>query len=191
FFTTKEVGQGTGLGLAQVYGIVQQHEGVITVESELDVGTTFTLYLPHSCGQVIEPATTSTPKPLAGHGELVLVVEDNLAVLKVINTLLEVLNYKTLSAKNGQEALELYRAASPPIDAVLTDLIMPELDGIGLLHALQADDPQVKMVIMSGYPQQEPIESLLAQGVIAWVQKPPQLNALAEALYRVLHKTSD
>lgn len=119
---------------------------------------------------------------------MVLVVEDDPAVLNVVTSLLEKLNYQILSATNGQEALAVYRANTARIAVVLTDLVMPEMDGIGLFQALQAEDPPVNVVVMSGYPQQEPIEALLAQGIISWVPKPPQRNELAQALYRALHR---
>lgn len=188
FFTTKDVGQGTGLGLAQVHGIVQQHQGCIDVESRVGTGTTFTLYFPP--GQITggEPPPAPTPEQLQGQREVVLVVEDDLAVLNVITRRLEKLNYQTLSAANGQEALAVYRANAARIAVVLTDLVMPEMDGIDLIQALQAEDPPVNVVVMSGYPQQAAIEALLAQGVIGWVPKPPQRNELAEALHRALHR---
>jgi DNA-binding NtrC family response regulator len=91
-----------------------------------------------------------------------------------------------LTATNGQEALQVYRANRAGIAVVLADLVMPELDGIGLLRALQADDPQVKIIIMSGYPQRGPVDELIAEGVMEWVQKPPRLNQLAHALRRTL-----
>ena len=189
FFTTKDIGQGTGLGLAQVYGIIQQHQGYIDVESRVGTGSTFTLYFPP--GQVTEVESTPVvaPEQLQGQGEVVLVVEDDPAVLNVITRRLEKLNYQTLSAANGQEALAVYRANQAHIAVVLTDLVMPEMDGIELFQVLQAEAPHVKVIILSGYPQQASLEALLAQGVIERVQKPPEFGALAQTLHRALQSS--
>ena len=187
FFTTKDVGQGTGLGLAQVYGIVKQHEGFIDVESQVGAGTTFTVYFPSSPVTTTRSVPLIVPKLPQGQGGVVLVVEDEPVVLEVVTTLLESLNYQVLSAVNGQEALRIYRANQARIAVVLTDLVMPELDGVGLLRALQAEYPAVKVIFMSGYPKREPVVEMLAHADIGWVQKPPGLMSLAEALHRALH----
>jgi PAS domain S-box-containing protein len=193
FFTTKPIGQGTGLGLAQVYGIIQSHTGDIEVISRVNVGTTFFLYVPP--GHLEPEPTPQVPKTslLQGQGELILVVEDEASVLEVVCRQLETLNYRVLTARNGQEALTQYQQQHAEIALVLTDLIMPVLDGGALLTQLQAVEPAVKVIIMTGYPEQKRAKQLLDQGLLEWVQKPTTLGQLAHSLGQVfgLHQAAD
>jgi signal transduction histidine kinase len=190
FFTTKEPGKGSGLGLAQVYGIVKQHDGYIRAESQVGSGTTVAIYLPvvtretqRSMG-VAEPVLP-TPIP-HGHGETVLLVEDEPAVLEVCYVLLKELGYTVLTATNGQQAMEVYTAHQAAIALVLLDLVMPEMGGEALFKALRQMNPAVKVVIMTGYPLEEEGKQLLAQGILAWVQKPPSIEQLARLISGVL-----
>lgn len=188
FFTTKEVGQGTGLGLAQVEGIVKQHEGCIQVESQVGKGTTFTLYFPAL------PSPQSAifyPKPLAkgtqlGQGKVILLVEDNQAVLEVVEAMLKDLGHRVLTATNGRRAFEIYEEYQNNIALVITDLTMPEMGGLALAEALYSKNRAVKILGMTGYPLKEKNEDLLAQGIVGWLQKPLTLEHLARQLERVL-----
>lgn len=191
FFTTKPVGQGTGLGLAQVYGIVHRHEGCVSVESAPDAGTTFTLYFPVDASAEVQPASASIPELPHGQGQGVLVVEDEGAVLQMVSTLLEKLDYRVLRAGSGREAIDIYNLNPDDIAVVLTDMVMPEMDGTALIQHLQAINPQVKIIILSGYPHPKPAELLEENGVLEWLQKPPQLAELAEALQQALQSSSD
>ena len=182
FFSTKEVGKGTGLGLAQVYGIVRQHDGFIDEESEVGKGTTFDIYLP-TLGVRVKPPTKAVPEDLScGRGELVLVAEDEPFVVDLIEKMLKRLGYRALTAGNGQEALRIYDQHREKIVLVLTDLIMPGMGGVELFHALSERNPDVKVALMTGYPLRSEGEKLLSQGLIAWVQKPMDLGKLTGVL---------
>jgi CheY-like chemotaxis protein len=186
FFTTKERGKGTGLGLAQVYGIVKQHQGYIDVESELTQGTTFTIYFPALIGAEPEVEDTATVEIPRGHGETILLVEDEPDVLEVNQILLEELGYQVLAATNGKQALEIYATHKEKIALVLTDMVMPEMDGLALNEALKVQHPGVKMVLMSGYPLNVESSLLLSDGIVNWLQKPIELRHMAQVISQAL-----
>jgi PAS domain S-box-containing protein len=182
FFTTKERGQGTGLGLAQVYGIVQQHEGFIGVETEIGRGTTFQLYFP-----VFAVTWQSQPQPLAaalpqGQGQVVLIVEDEDAIRQALVESLALLNYCTLEARNGREALSVLAKHSHEIGLVLSDAVMPEMGGVALFHALREQELAIPFVIVTGHAVEKDMENLRALGLYGWLKKPLELSKLAELL---------
>jgi len=194
FFTTKAPGQGTGLGLAQVYGIVKQHEGYIDVKSpsimlrtgEVGHGTTFTLYLPALQVPGVEPLELEAGTLVRGHGETILVVEDELAAREAIASALQSLGYQVMVAGNGQEALAIFKQHGDEIALVLSDLVMPEMDGTELIHALKQENPTVKVIATTGYPQKTEGRDLLVQGIVDRLQKPLSMEQLAEAVQRAL-----
>jgi PAS domain S-box-containing protein len=152
FYTTKAVGKGTGLGLATVYGIVKQNNGFINVYSEPDEGTTFRVYLPRQAGAIPENILELKGKTAMGRGELLLVVEDDVSILKLAERILSGLNYKVLTAKTPGEALSLAEAHNAEIDLLITDVVMPEMNGRELAEKLQANlCPNLKCLYMSGY----------------------------------------
>jgi signal transduction histidine kinase len=186
FFTTKPVGQGTGLGLAQAYGIIKQHNGLIDVKSSAGQGSTFTIYIPAmplEQGVDVEPSAIHSPR---GHGETVLVVEDNPATAQAVGDILESLDYAVITAKNGREALEVYRSARENVSLVFTDLVMPEMGGMQLYRALREINPEVKVVLTTGYPLGTGTKELLGQGNLSWIQKPYNSDALAQCLCKAL-----
>jgi two-component system cell cycle sensor histidine kinase/response regulator CckA len=185
FFTTKSPGEGTGLGLAQVFGIVKQHEGFIGVTSEVGVGTTFDLYLPALSIAALTGIIAEEAEPKAGEMEIILVVEDDDAMREALVEMLKLMNYEALCAKDGREALEIFES-EPYIDLVLSDLVMPEMGGVALYGILKERYPDVKMVVMTGYPLAEKGKELLEQGIVAWLQKPLDSDTLARTLQRVL-----
>lgn len=191
FFTTKPPGQGSGLGLAQVYGIVTQHEGCIDVDSRVGEGTVFTIYLPALPVPVVGPTETETPSLIRGRGEVVLVVEDNAATRAALQDALEDLGYQVLEAANGQEALAIFQQRGDEIDLVLADLVMPVMGGQALFHALMRLDPAVKVLAMTGHPLEDEIESLRAEGLIDCLPKPLGLDRLAQAVDRALRHESE
>lgn len=188
FFTTKEVGEGSGLGLAQVYGIVKQHRGYIDVVSKPGQGTTFSVYFPPltaSLEPVDEKPSIKLPK---GQDETILLVEDDPDVLKVLRAMLKHLNYRVITAVHGQAALEIYRTRKDEIALVLTDMVMPELDGLALLQAIKITDPEVKAIVLTGYPLTQQAKSLVSMGKIDWLEKPVKPKQLAEIMRRLLNK---
>jgi two-component system cell cycle sensor histidine kinase/response regulator CckA len=188
FFTTRAP-LGSGLGLAQVHGIVGQHEGRIDVETQVGQGTTFTIYLPaHSP----ESSTLAAPQELSalftGQREIILVVEDDVVVREALVESLEMLNYRVLEAASGQEALALLEQHGEEIMLVLSDVVMPGMGGIALLHALRERGLEIKVVMLTGHPMEREMEELQAQGMIDWLSKPASLRQLAGVLARALDR---
>ncbi len=149
FFTTKERGKGTGLGLATVYGIVKQHRGAVTVSSPQGEGATFRVFFPCTTDTVQVPV--SVPPSLPGHGEIVLVAEDDPSVRALVKSVLERNGYRVLAAADGQAALDLARQEKGRIDLLLSDVIMPRMNGRALRDALSAQYPGLRVLFMSGY----------------------------------------
>jgi two-component system cell cycle sensor histidine kinase/response regulator CckA len=192
FFTTKEPGKGSGLGLPQVHGIVGAHEGRIDVETELGKGTTFTIYLPVHLSKPSSDASSKELSALAmGQGETVLVVEDNTAVREALVESLQLLNYEVLEATNGRRALAMLEQHSDDIDLLLSDVVMPGMGGVALLHALRENGLTVPVVMLTGHPLEKEMEELRAQGMLEWLPKPPRLEELAHVMALVLKEGSD
>ncbi|KAA3661773.1 MAG: response regulator [Chloroflexi bacterium] len=185
FFTTKAPGEGTGLGLAQVYGIVKQHEGHISVESVVGEGTTFSIYLPVSPLPKNEHFGEDLTIPY-GQKETILIVEDNEVAQKALYDSLQVLEYQVVSASNGQEALLILEKSQTDIALILCDRVMPGIGGVELLETLRQKDIEIPFVLMSGYIPEEELAYLKNQGVADWLQKPLRLGQLAEVVAKVL-----
>jgi signal transduction histidine kinase/ActR/RegA family two-component response regulator len=187
FFTTKGPGEGSGLGLAQVYGIVKQHHGHIEVSSWPGKGTTFTFYLPAL--PVVQPEAEAPGELPLQHGqnELILVVEDDEIVRGALVSGLGMMNYRIIEAGNGRQALEILAERSDEIALVLSDLVMPELGGRELLKHLAESGPPCKVILMTGYPLGEEVIELSDQGMFDWFRKPVDLNRLAQVVYEALH----
>jgi signal transduction histidine kinase/ActR/RegA family two-component response regulator len=153
FFTTKEVGKGTGLGLATVYGVVKQSGGFIWVISSLGKGTTFEIYLPQASGPVSKSDLEARPPIIPDGSETILVAEDEAGVRELACQFLRVKGYTVLEAKDGQEALEIAAQHSGAIDLILSDMIMPKMNGGELAVRLKAIRPQIRVAFMSGYSE--------------------------------------
>lgn len=186
FFTLKEVGQGTGLGLAQLYGIVRQHKGHVGVTSEIGVGTCFTLYLPQTLSAQFQPVEIDNVPEVEGDGQLILVVEDNPATGAVLQDTLESFGYRVLRAGNGLQALEFYTQHEAEIRLVLSDLVMPGMDGRGLYRALYARRPDIRFVVITGYPLEDEGRGLLEEGIVAWLQKPFKIAKLIDLVQKLV-----
>jgi two-component system, cell cycle sensor histidine kinase and response regulator CckA len=160
FFTTKESGKGTGLGLATLYGIVKQHQGWVVVDSQVGVGSTFTLFFPSTATPASSVAAASaqgqgrapTPSIMARGDETILVVEDEPALRELVVNILELCGYHTCQARTGVEALRVWEQNKDRIDLLLTDMVMPEgMSGRQLAERLQAEDPGLRVIYTSGY----------------------------------------
>jgi nitrogen-specific signal transduction histidine kinase/CheY-like chemotaxis protein len=184
FFTTKGP-KGTGLGLAQVYGVVKRHDGHIGVETQVGQGTTFRIYLmPHETTELTESQTPPSALP-QGQGEIILLVEDEDKVREAGCEVLEALGYRVLVAANGQEAMQVYRSAER-VDLVLTDLVMPEMGGKELTQELRKIAPRVKVLAITGYTLVENVEELKQAGILDIVHKPFEVKTLAEVIRQTL-----
>ncbi len=186
FFTTKDTGKGTGLGLAQVYGIVKQHNGQVSVDTEVGKGTTFRVYLPlatlkeHLSSQ--DGVFSSIPQ---GKGETILLVEDNDKMREVGQQILEDLGYHVLSASNGREALEVFKT-NGDIDLIFTDVVMPEIGGAALLDELRQLGSNVKAVAVTGHIIAEDLDHLRQVGVASVIHKPYDVDILADVIREAL-----
>ena len=185
FFTTKEMGKGTGLGLAMVYGIVKQHDGHITVYSEVGKGTTFRVYLPAIPGEVETDVETTAIMPAFGT-ETVLLVDDEDLVSDLGARILTKHGYTVLKAANGREALDVFEKESSQISLVILDLIMPEMGGTECLKELLKIDPQVKVLIASGYSGDASVKETIQMGAKGFVMKPFRVNELLRDVRRIL-----
>jgi len=183
FFTTKEVGEGTGLGLATVYGVVQSHQGAIQTESKLHEGTTFRIYLPLHGDQTIKSANNSGHMP-NGHGETVLLVDDEPIVLTTTSALLTHLNYRVITAQNGLDALK--KEGLDGVDLALLDVVMPVMGGVETARRLRAINPNLPIIFATAYDRSK---VLTKQDQIAnsWIlSKPFRLQLLSMTLREAL-----
>ena len=191
FFTTKPHGQGTGLGLPTVLGIIRSHGGFIEVQSVPGKGTTFEVYLPADQSS----ATVAGPVPAklrrSGHGETILVVDDEPAVLAVTSSMLEANGYRVLVAEDGAAAVAVYAQHAQQIALVVTDIMMPLMDGVALIRSLQRLNSQVRIITVSGLSNQpgqpERHLELRSKGIRHHLDKPFTVEALLNALHEELH----
>jgi PAS domain S-box-containing protein len=185
FFTTKEMGRGTGLGLASVYGIIKSHGGYINVYSEKERGTVFTIYLPASDKEVTKETEAASAAFIKGSGTILL-IDDEKMILDVGIELLEELGYKVQSAMRGQEAIDLFKRDRGKIDLVIMDMIMPGMSGGETFDRLKKIDPDIKVLLSSGYSINSQAAKILQRGCDGFIQKPFNMNQLAEKVQRIL-----
>jgi two-component system cell cycle sensor histidine kinase/response regulator CckA len=184
FFTTKEMGRGTGLGLASVYGILKAHSGYIDVESEKGKGSTFSIYLP-ATERDLEEVPVKMEKTAKGT-ETILLVDDEGFVLEVGAQLLRSLGYKVLEASSGKEAIETYRKSNGDISLVILDMIMPNMGGEETYERLKKINPDVKVILSTGYSIDGQAREILERGCNGFIQKPFTLNELSTKLREIL-----
>lgn len=184
FFTTKDMGRGTGLGLASAYAIIKNHGGIIDVYSEKGHGSTFSFYLPASEKEILAEA-----KPeegiIPGHNTI-LIVDDEAMNIELLKELLETLGYKTLTARNGQKAIELYREYRKGIHLVILDMIMPGMNGRETFLKLKEIDAEVKVLLSSGYSIDGEAAKILDLGCSGFIQKPFRVAELSQKIRTVL-----
>jgi len=184
FFTTKELGQGTGLGLSTVIAIIRSHGGFVNVYSEMGQGTEFKVYLP-----AVEESQTLSIEDIElsrGHGELILVVDDELAIRKITQSSLETNDYRVITADDGIEAIALYAQHKEEISLVLIDMMMPEMDGPTTIRTLRKIEPQVKIVAVSGLVSNDKLAQARCFGVKTFLSKPYTTKELLNTIDGVL-----
>ncbi|WP_024335781.1 hybrid sensor histidine kinase/response regulator [Desulfotignum balticum] len=186
FFTTKGVGRGTGLGLSTVYGIVKQNKGFIHVHSEPGQGTSFNIYLPRFKGQNKTNMTMTGEKAASGGTETILLVEDDPAILRMTRSMLERNGYSVISAATPRQALTAMKNHAGTIDLLLTDVIMPEMNGQDLAEKITAINPVIKRLFMSGYTADIITHHTILNDSAAFIQKPFSMADLAEKLRGLL-----
>lgn len=190
FFTTKEQGKGTGLGLATVFGIVKQSGGHIEVYSEVGVGTSFKIYLP-AIEEKWTVLQTETPTADNQHGsEIILLVEDEAIVRTIARLSLETFGYQVIEAGSGADALELAKTLTEPISLLITDVIMPKMNGRQLATQFQQQFPNLKVLLMSGYTDDAIVRHGVIDDTYAFIQKPFTPNLLAKKVREVLEGRS-
>jgi PAS domain S-box-containing protein len=188
FYTTKELGRGTGLGLAMVYGIVKQHGGYITCESSVGTGTTFEIYMPAILAEA-EPDTQPDMAAIPTGSETVLLVDDEEIIRDLGKRILERSGYKVLTAANGREALNLYGQQKGEISLVILDLIMPEMGGKQCLEELVKIDPKTKILIASGYSEDAQTTETFESKVRGFIAKPYNLKEMLQTVRKVLDES--
>jgi two-component system cell cycle sensor histidine kinase/response regulator CckA len=191
FYTTRPMGEGTGLGLASVFGIIKKHMGIITVESDLGKGTTFSIYLP--AARILQkPKDTenlrvisSRKLPEKGSGTI-LVVDDEEYILNADKAMLNELGYEVLLANGGHEALRVFEENKDRIKLLILDLIMPDLGGEIVYDRIKSSRPDVRVILSSGYSIEGQAESIMKKGCDGFIQKPYNLNQLAQKIKEIL-----
>ena len=184
FFTTKEVGRGTGLGLASAYGIIKNHNGVIDVDSEIDQGTTFQIYLP-ICNKEVFIESTANGKTYKGR-ETILLVDDEEMIADIGKKLLEKLGYRVLLAGSGQSAIELYEEYRDHIDLIILDMIIPGMGGSEIFDHLKAMDPSIRVLLSSGYSLNGQASQIMKRGCNGFIQKPFNIEQLSKKIREIL-----
>ncbi len=185
FFTTKVAGKGTGLGLSTVQGIIKGHGGFLQVQSEPGRGTEFRIYLPAILNKAAAPAAPEAPPQPHGHGEILLVIDDESNVREITTAILEAYGYHVLVAENGHAGLDLYRQHRNEVSAVITDMMMPAMQGAEVIRELRLLDPDVRIVAMSGVVVGR-TDIIEEPGRLAFLAKPMTAEEMVAAVQRVL-----
>ena len=191
FYTTRPMGEGTGLGLASVFGIIKKHKGIITVDSQVGRGTTFSIYLPAARilqrpKEAEKPRVVSSGKrPEKGSGTI-LVVDDEEYILNADKAMLNELGYEVLLANGGKEALRVFDENKDRINLLILDLIMPDLSGEIVYDRIKSLRPDIRVILSSGYSIEGQAESILKRGCDGFIQKPYNLNQLAQKIKQIL-----
>jgi CheY-like chemotaxis protein len=186
FFTTKETGKGTGLGLAMVYGIVKSHGGYITCMSEPDKGTAFSIYFPIIESKLGSQKSKETEVSIKRGTETILLVDDEESILQLGEEMLGSFGYKVLTASDGEGALALYEKQNEHVDLVILDLSMPGMGGKRCLEKLVEMNPQVKVIIASGYSFNGPSKDAIDAGAKGFVGKPYEVRQMLQIIREVM-----
>jgi two-component system cell cycle sensor histidine kinase/response regulator CckA len=188
FFTTREMGGGTGLGLASAYGIIKNHGGIINVHSKPGHGATFNIYLRASDKEVERDKDQS--RDVSGGTETVLLVDDEDMIMDVGNEMLAALGYHVMVAQNGKQAVELFKENQDKIDMVILDLIMPDMGGGEVFDRLKEINPKVRVLLSSGYSMEGQAQEIMTRGCDGFIQKPFNMEQLSDKLREILENQS-
>ena len=186
FFTTKAIGHGTGLGLAMVYGIILNHSGAISVESELNKGTTFTILLPATDKNV--STETETAMSVEKGSETILLVDDEPMIIEIGREILGILGYTVLTAASGREAIDTYLENQQQTDLLIIDMVMPHMSGGELFDRLKTINPTVKILLSSGYSIDGRAREIINRGCDGFIQKPFSVSQLSVKIREILDK---
>jgi PAS domain S-box-containing protein len=189
FFTTKEPGQGTGLGLSTVRSIVKNHNGFLTVETALEKGSHFRVYLPALVSESTAAAGAERPVLTPGHGECILVVDDESVIRDLARRILQTFGYEVLVASHGAEAVALCAKNIGKIHVMFTDMVMPIMDGGAAISAVRSIDPSIKIIVTSGSGLEAKLSQLEPCMIGAALQKPYTPEKLLNSIYQVIHRT--
>lgn len=188
FYSTKAIGKGTGLGLATIYGIVKQNNGFINVQSEPGVGSTFTVFFPRTTAKSVDILPTDANEIPYGHNETVLLVEDEIAILKLAERMLQKLGYQVIPVSSAKEAITIVEHQPVKPELLLTDVIMPELNGRDLADRLRSLCPALRVLFMSGYASDVIVHRGVLDEDVNLIQKPFSISELAAKMREVLDK---
>jgi len=186
FFTTKEMSRGTGLGLASAYGIIKGHGGIINVQSTEGEGTTFNIFLPASSKKIVKEKMLQ--KEIVKGTETILLVDDEDMIIDVGCDILKKLGYEVLTTKSGKEAIEIYRIKQKQIDLVILDMVMPEMDGGDTYDRLRDVNPDIRVLLSSGYSINGHAEKILSRGCDGFIQKPFDIKHLSLEIRKILDR---
>jgi PAS domain S-box-containing protein len=186
FFTTKELGKGTGLGLSTVMAIVKSHKGFITVRSELGEGSNFSVFLPAQASSNLRQEAAVVESLPRGNGEIILLAEDEASILAMTSQILQTFGYHVIPARHGAEAVAIYQKKKEEIAVVITDMMMPVMDGEATISALLAINPKVRIIAASGIGSYATLAKLSNIGVKHFLPKPHTAGALLQTLQKIL-----
>ena len=189
FYTTKEIGKGTGLGLASVYGVIKGHGGFVSVQSQPGQGTTFQIYLPAFDQQAVASPKTVESEPIQGGHETVLIVDDEKSVRDFASQVLQRFGYTVVTAADGERAVEVFSRQNNRIDLVVLDIGMPGMGGHKCMLELLKINPDARIIIASGYAVDGPIQKTLEQGAAGFIGKPYHMEDMLKTVRRVLNQT--
>ncbi len=186
FFTTKEAGHGTGLGLSMVYGCIKKHHGIVEVESQPGVGTTFHIYLPIIKDQFATEDQHRSNHSIQGNGELILIADDNKIIRKLIVEALQTLNYQTIQAADGNEALRLFHKHQHEISLAILDMVMPCMSGQEAARRMRLSAPELPFIFSTGHDPQDAKHEIIAFDHCSLFQKPFKITLLAQEIHKLL-----
>jgi two-component system cell cycle sensor histidine kinase/response regulator CckA len=189
FFTTKEMGRGTGLGLASAYGIIKNHDGFFEVHSEVGMGSEFCFYLPVSEEEIFEQGKPTDETIIQGT-ETILLVDDEDMIIDVAGNMLKELGYRVVAARSGEEAVDVYKIDGPDIDLVILDMVMPGLGGGKTFDLLKDMNPDIKVLLSSGYSVSGEAIKILNRGCDGFIQKPFDIYKISQRIREILESNN-